>query len=84
MPPCGGHPLVFETAPKVASFKSCPRVGGIPYFFAKVSIPWRFKSCPRVGGILSKRLVWHLAQEFQVVPPCGGHPGPDGALPGVR
>ena len=52
MPPCGGHPLVFETAPKVASFKSCPRVGGIVATDKDGKKHKGFKSCPRVGGII--------------------------------
>ena len=83
-PRVGGIPYFFAKVSIPWRFKSCPRVGGIGEAAGLRRGSCRFKSCPRVGGILSKRLVWHLAQEFQVVPPCGGHPGPDGALPGVR
>ena len=41
---------------------------------------WRwnsFKSCPRVGGIKQLDAVEQQINRFQVVPPCGGHPGHD-------
>ena len=34
----------------------------------------RFKSCPRVGGIIKQDPRTTDQHEFQVVPPCGGHP----------
>ena len=40
-----------------------------------------FKSCPRVGGICSSSSPRWAIIKFQVVPPCGGHPGAHRPVP---
>ena len=72
---------ITEAAPRMESrrrFKSCPRVGGITQVIRlvvseKVSsrAPVWGASCPRAPMGRSKLM-------FQVVPPCGGHPGAAG------
>ena len=73
-PVWGASPASRRGERRRPGFKSCPRVGGIPVPHPLRENHHRFKSCPRVGGIAADVFLSGLLIEFQVVPPCGGHP----------
>ena len=75
MPPCGGH-LGDEPGPGLVYLVSSRApVWGASMASTGTPRPKKcFKSCPRVGGIGDPKLDMLVDDEFQVVPPCGGHP----------
>ena len=73
VPPCGGHHHASLQRATAAGFKSCPRVGGIRASDC-IWLPYKVSSRAPVWGAsrpVSRRLD---DGQFQVVPPCGGHP----------
>ena len=84
VPPCGGHRNSADQRASSGSVSSRAPVWGASIEPKRARArPPGFKSCPRVGGIARRLSTAAAYSQFQVVPPCGGHPGPLAVLPGL-
>ena len=85
VPPCGGHLKTPLSLAEVQIVSSRAPVWGASVWRTRASCPRiRFKSCPRVGGIICVAMSGMAICPFQVVPPCGGHPGQEAKLRGLE
>ena len=74
VPPCGGHQYLSRGwRVYCTGFKSCPRVGGIANS-AQLRPSCKVSSRAPVWGASRMLRIMPPAMQFQVVPPCGGHP----------